>query len=817
VGASMSKNIVLLSDGTGNSSAKIFKTNVWRLYQALDLKNPSRQIAYYDDGVGTSSFKPFAILGGVFGFGLKRNVIDIYSFCCRTYQPGDKIYGFGFSRGAFTIRVVAGFIARVGLVHYDGNEGHLARDAEIAYREYRKVRNYKSGGNFLVGPLRKLRDWVSHAVFRKPTIEQLKKSGLAPVDKIHFLGVWDTVDAYGGPIEEITRAIDYWYWPLSMPDQFMSHSINRACHALALEEERDAFRPVLWDDRYVRNGKLFPADHDWKPTPSDPNKPLADIDRERISQVWFVGVHTDIGGGYPREGLSYRTLAWMMERAGVYGLEYQPLQQERLTTFDPYDKLNDSRRGISGYYRYRPRKLADIYSQPPYKLSLKEDFRHILNLWGNRTDPEHEVKQDLADPRFYVPRPAPKIHQSVFDRLDKGTDGYSPIVLPAEYQVVGEDGTFALNTAGAGASRVIRQEKVWDWVWARRVTYFLTVFASLFLLALPAIEKWKPGRGPASPLEIVVPLIDLVGAFLPSFVKPWLDAFRNSPGRFLIGVLLVAVLMYAGGWMQGHIRDLMRPIWRTPNAPATQPTGFVYRLRSAGPYRAFFYWLKHWFLPTVFAAIIFLVLLFVGLSLLNRLSFALFDATGHVCIPGQIPAQPVTGHATATFETKALCTATGLAVEKNKSYQITIVVTDPWEDGRRFNEPDPRKAKGIETGPQGFGSDKMSAVMALGLPTRRLLASNWFATIIRVGNTGFGEIVPSFERKDSPPCLCPAPVSYTAKFTARKTGEVFVYVNDTVVGVPGYFDVFYTSNSQDRKAMNNKGKADLTLQLLEKE
>jgi uncharacterized protein (DUF2235 family) len=114
-GASMSKNIVLLSDGTGNSSSKLFTTNVWRLYQALDLGNPAQQIAYYDDGVGTSSFKPFAILGGVFGFGLKRNVIDIYSFCCRNYRHGDKIYGFGFSRGAFTIRVVAGFSRASGL------------------------------------------------------------------------------------------------------------------------------------------------------------------------------------------------------------------------------------------------------------------------------------------------------------------------------------------------------------------------------------------------------------------------------------------------------------------------------------------------------------------------------------------------------------------------------------------------------------------------------------------------------------------------------------------------------------------------------
>src|SRR3981189_2820603 len=117
----MSKNIVLLSDGTGNSSSKIFKTNVWRLFQALDLTRPDRQVAYYDNGVGTSSFKLFAVLGGGFGFGRKRNVTDIYSFCCRNYVAGDRIYGFGFSRGAFTIRIVAGFIAKIGLVQYDGN------------------------------------------------------------------------------------------------------------------------------------------------------------------------------------------------------------------------------------------------------------------------------------------------------------------------------------------------------------------------------------------------------------------------------------------------------------------------------------------------------------------------------------------------------------------------------------------------------------------------------------------------------------------------------------------------------------------------
>src|SRR5207245_9174244 len=118
----MSNDFVLVSAGTDNSSAALLKTNVWRLFQTLDLRDPDRQIAFYDDGVVTSSFKLFAILGGVFGVGLKRNVIAIYSFCCRNYEPGDRIYCFGFSRGAFTIRIAAGLIASQGLVRYDDNE-----------------------------------------------------------------------------------------------------------------------------------------------------------------------------------------------------------------------------------------------------------------------------------------------------------------------------------------------------------------------------------------------------------------------------------------------------------------------------------------------------------------------------------------------------------------------------------------------------------------------------------------------------------------------------------------------------------------------
>jgi uncharacterized protein (DUF2235 family) len=125
----MPKNIILLSDGTGNSAGKLFKTNVWRAYQALSLHSGS-QIAYYDDGVGTSEFKPFQWVGSIFGFGLARNVKRLYAYLCRNYEPGDRIYGFGFSRGAFTIRMLVGLICTEGIV----DRSQCRNDDEFYFR-----------------------------------------------------------------------------------------------------------------------------------------------------------------------------------------------------------------------------------------------------------------------------------------------------------------------------------------------------------------------------------------------------------------------------------------------------------------------------------------------------------------------------------------------------------------------------------------------------------------------------------------------------------------------------------------------------------
>src|SRR5215475_4645165 len=180
------RNIVLFSDGTGNSSAKAQKTNVWRLFQALD-QTHTDQIAKYDDGVGTSSNKYLAAFGGAFGWGLKRNVIDLYKFVCRNYERDDNghddIYGFGFSRGAFTIRVLVDFIATEGLVTFRSEE-ELKRNAAAAYRHYR-AKQFPSWSLFVI-VARRLRDvlfWAKDRIrgYRtyKEIAEDVRKAGRA--------------------------------------------------------------------------------------------------------------------------------------------------------------------------------------------------------------------------------------------------------------------------------------------------------------------------------------------------------------------------------------------------------------------------------------------------------------------------------------------------------------------------------------------------------------------------------------------------------------------------------------------------------------
>ncbi len=179
-------NIVLFSDGTGNSSRSAEKTNVWRLYEALDLGYPALngtdvQVAYYNDGVGTESVRFLALAGGVFGFGLARNIRDIYKFLCRNYRDGDRIYAFGFSRGAYTIRLLVALVTTMGLVKYTQNEGELDLAARDMWREFRRgFHANKVFADLLVA----LNRWAVRCVIRVKRLDALCQQGAAQTPQL---------------------------------------------------------------------------------------------------------------------------------------------------------------------------------------------------------------------------------------------------------------------------------------------------------------------------------------------------------------------------------------------------------------------------------------------------------------------------------------------------------------------------------------------------------------------------------------------------------------------------------------------------------
>src|SRR5712691_6238780 len=223
------------------------------------------------------------------------------SFAATMIQNGSKIYLFGFSRGAFTARVLAAFILDQGLV-LANTESELHDGAVKAYRAYR-AKGYHSIWRIEV-LFRAIRDYllvpVVDAVRRN---KPYSKIIFHPVPTIEFIGLWDTVAAYGLPMDEMTRGISNWVWPLELPNRILSTKVNFARHALALDDERTTFHPVLWTEQAVGT-----------PPPSVP----ATIDGEKLVQVWFVGMHANVGGGYPDDAVAFVPLFWLLSEAQKY-------------------------------------------------------------------------------------------------------------------------------------------------------------------------------------------------------------------------------------------------------------------------------------------------------------------------------------------------------------------------------------------------------------------------------------------------------------------------------------------------------------------
>ncbi|MES4908502.1 MULTISPECIES: DUF2235 domain-containing protein [unclassified Streptomyces] len=275
----MPKRLIVCCDGTWNTADQVedrqlCPTNVTKLALAVADEDTAgnRQCVYYHRGVGTSRWD--RLRGGAFGAGLSRNVLDAYRFLVDNYEPGDFLYFFGFSRGAFTARSAAGLVRNCGILRPENSHR-----IDEAWALYRNSADRPSG--------------VASSLFRRAYSHD---------PRIRFIGVWDTVGALGVPalgprwLKPVVRWLNHRY---EFHDTKLSTRVDGAFHALAIDEQRSAFEPTLWHQQPGADG-------------------------QELKQVWFTGVHCDIGGGYPETPLSDITLLWMVDRAREYGLEFQP-------------------------------------------------------------------------------------------------------------------------------------------------------------------------------------------------------------------------------------------------------------------------------------------------------------------------------------------------------------------------------------------------------------------------------------------------------------------------------------------------------------
>jgi uncharacterized protein (DUF2235 family) len=307
----MPKNVVLCLDGTGNQLKATGNTNVVHVYQMLDLSDPARQVAFYDPGVGTFSatgaWTPVArrvsrLAGLAFGSGLRTNLAEAYTYLMQNWEPGDSLYIFGFSRGAYTARALAGLLHRAGLLR-PGSE-NLVPYAVAVYARSRQAWTRD--------------DWRQIDKFADAFSRDVDGSRSVPIE---FMGIWDSVKAAG-----VLRWNPRWPYTRQLPN------VNTVRHAVSIDEKR---RPY----------------HEYLVEPEPP--------RPTLHEVWFAGVHSDVGGTFeddPR--LAHITRKWMVDGAAAAGLRLASGAYQRQCTAIEDDALGTIHRmGLvwaTLTYRHRP-------------------------------------------------------------------------------------------------------------------------------------------------------------------------------------------------------------------------------------------------------------------------------------------------------------------------------------------------------------------------------------------------------------------------------------------------------------------------------
>lgn len=268
----MSKNIVVCYDGT-NAEYRKHNTNVVRTFEAI--VRDDGQAAFYDPGVGTFSFfgRRFGRLVGiglgmVFGYGIRQNIEDGYEYLMNTFEPKDKVFIFGFSRGAYTARALAGMIHQFGILQR-GSKNLIPYVSKMYFKKD-KNKDFK-------------------------IIEGFKKT-FSNVCKPHFIGLWDTVGALGPNLSK------------KFPDLKLNPDITYGFQAISIDEKRKPYKIVLWDESSKAGNQV-------------------------IEQVWFVGAHSEVGGGCSKDECSLPDLpfAWMMDKAIEGGLKLKDGWQNNLS------------------------------------------------------------------------------------------------------------------------------------------------------------------------------------------------------------------------------------------------------------------------------------------------------------------------------------------------------------------------------------------------------------------------------------------------------------------------------------------------------
>jgi uncharacterized protein (DUF2235 family) len=335
------KRLIVCFDGTWKSAdSQLAETNVARIARAVRATSGgTQQITLYLRGVGSTGLALQKLLSGMIGEGVEDNIRSGYMFLAQNYVPGDEIFLFGFSRGAFTARSLAGFIAACGLL-----KRQTLGDLSNAWDYYRKAES-RSPADFC----------------RQHNSDCHRDLAIA------FLGVWDTVGALGIPgtvLNELT-AHDYQFH-----DTKPSPIVRIGRHALAVDEHRDEFEPTLWTGAQ-------PAGCD-------------------IQQVWFAGAHSDVGGGYQDHRLADIPLRWMAEEAETAGLQ---LDWDMLPKAgDPLAPQHESRLNWSRKDRLTP-TIREIRGMEP-DIGVLERLYRPLDKDGRPLQPVNESLHPSLSARF---------------------------------------------------------------------------------------------------------------------------------------------------------------------------------------------------------------------------------------------------------------------------------------------------------------------------------------------------------------------------------------------------------------------------------